>query len=512
MPSHFGNYEVIEKIAQGSMWEIYKVKSQTGEYFAVKAFLKQDLACGDNENEMLFQGENDLFCQIKHKNVVRVYESHLDADPPHMVMEYLEGGSLEDEMTDKAMSPKKVLKVALDMSAALYETERLGIVHRDIKPGNILLSKDGYKLTDFGLARYQQMVYEDGLMLSQTALGTLHYISPEHFLHARGVDIRSDIYSLGATLYHCLTAERVHEGGSNMQIIMKQLNEPVRNPMEFNPATPAGLSRAIMKMLEKDPDDRFQNSYELIEALKSITSENEGGELEGPQEIKPKNMAGMLMFIAFVLLTVFASGAFIRMTCLPPIEDDPYFLKARAKFDKLTELNAQTLQTRANAIEAYLNMYPRDKDLERISRAMHLARQFSTQNEYRLTIKKIGTFAEARKFELRVSVGEQKFKVETNQDKKVLYPDEKIKFNWYIDQKIRIEVEEFDWLSEVVFDQYYEAEKGLMQLSGERNYKLSESYNDYFTEGQLNLAFELEGVTAEDWQIFADYIFPGDKW
>ncbi|MCH2209460.1 MAG: serine/threonine protein kinase, partial [Lentisphaerales bacterium] len=424
--------------------------------------------------------------------------------------EYLEGGSLEDEMSDQPMAPEKVLQIALDIAAALYETERLGIVHRDIKPENILLSKDGYKLTDLGLARHQQVEYEDGLTLSQAALGTPHYISPEQVLDARGVDIRSDIYSLGATLYNCLTAERVHEGANNMPIMMKQINAPLANPMELTPQTPAGLSLAVMKMLEKEPDNRFQSSYELIEALKSISAE--GGDLADPQELKPKNLAGMSMFIAFVFLVIFASGAFIRMACLPPIENDPYYQKARAKFTQLPVINSQTLLGRAEEIENYLNDYPRDKDISRISRAGHLARQFSRMNDYRLTVKKVGVFSEARKFELRIGVGDQKFKVEAKQKKTVVYPDEKFKFMWDVDQVVSLEVEEFDWLSEIVFKQEYESHYGLMQLSGERYYKLPKKYKNYFKEGQLTLAFELEGVSADDWQIFADYIYPGDKW
>ena len=509
---HFGKYEVIEKIAQGSMGDIFKVKSPEGEIFALKAIRKQQNSSDDSENEQRFKRENALFRQIKHKNVVRVYESCLSVNPAFMIMEYIEGGSVEELLDGTPLDPKTVLNIALDIAAALHETEKIGIVHRDIKPGNILIDRDVYKLTDLGLARHQQIEYEEELTLSQTALGTPHYISPEQVLHARAVDIRSDIYSLGATLFHCLTGERVHEGGSHMQIMMKQVHEPVKNPCDLNPNTPPALSRAIMRMLEKDPDDRFQNTYELIEALKSITAEEEGGQLEDPQEIKPKNMAGMLMFIFFVFLVTFASGAFIRMACLPPIENDPYYQKARKSFKPLQAFNSDNLKVRSKQIVDYLEKYPRDLEFANIKRAQELAEMFAEEQEYQLTVEEIGTFKEAKEFELRIFIGEQEFKLSSNHERKVFYPNERIKFLWGADSKVKIELEEDSWFGGVVFGKSFTAEDGLKCLSGNQAFELPAETQQYFEEGKLILKFDIKELTKKDWQIFSDYVFPGDKW
>lgn len=512
MPSNFGKYEVIEKIAQGSMGEIFKVKSPDGEIFALKAVRKQENSSDDSENEQRFKRENALFRQIKHENVVRVHESYLNEDPAFMVMEYIEGGSIDDLLDGTPLNPKTVLKIALDVSAALYETEKIGIVHRDIKPGNILIDGDTYKLTDLGLARYQQVVYEEGLTLSQTALGTPHYISPEQVLHARAVDIRSDIYSLGATLFHCLTGERVHEGGSHMQIMMKQVHDPVKNPCDLNPNTPPGLSRAIMRMLEKDPDDRFQNTYELIEALKSIAAEDAGGELEDPQAIKPKNMAGMVMFICFVFLIVFASGAFIRMACLPPIEDDPYYQNNRKSFKPLEIVNSENLKVRATQIAEYLEKYPRDLEFAKIRRAQELAQMFAVEKEYQVTVEEVGSLREAREFELCILIDEQEFKMPSKQSRKVFYPNERIKFLWSVESTVNIKLEEESWFGGIVFEKTFTAENGLKNLFGNQTFELPDEAQEYFEHGTLSIKFNSQDLTGEDWQIFSDYIFPGDKW
>jgi serine/threonine-protein kinase len=187
-----------------------------------------------------------------------------------MIMELVEGSSLDEKLRGGRLNPLYALDCTCQVLAALSYAHRLGVIHRDIKPANILITSSGVvKLTDFGIA---SKAGDPKLTAPGTALGSLYYMSPEQ-LKAEPLDVRSDLYSLGATLYECVTGRHPFQGDSFYAIMRGHLDEKPLPPIRLSADIPEGLSRIIEKALEKAPDHRFQSAEDFRNALVELQSQ-----------------------------------------------------------------------------------------------------------------------------------------------------------------------------------------------------------------------------------------------
>ncbi|MFZ2656940.1 MAG: serine/threonine-protein kinase [Victivallales bacterium] len=271
-----GNNRIIKKIGQGGMCAVYLATHTILDTpVALKLVSSKMLGPEDSEAARRFLREAKYVAKIKHPNVVPVMDAGRDDTRGfyYIALEYMDGGTVGDIIrTYGAMDEKESLKIILAAANAMSIASQFDIVHRDIKPDNIMLSKDGLvKLADLGLAK--EMKTEATFTEAHEILGSPAYMSPEQIRDFRNVDIRADIYSLGATLYHMVVGKPAFEGETSVNVLMKALNEPVPNPKTLRPDLSPQVEQLIIKMMDKDPARRYQTPAELIEAITVAANE-----------------------------------------------------------------------------------------------------------------------------------------------------------------------------------------------------------------------------------------------
>lgn len=257
-------YEIIERIGTGGMADVYKSKDhKLNRYVAVKV-LKSDFR-SDDVFIQKFVSEAQAAAGLMHPNVVNVYDVGQDRGLYYMVMELVEGISLKEYIEKKGrLSAKETISISIQMVTGIQAAHNQHIIHRDIKPQNIIISKDGkVKVTDFGIARATTSTNT----ISTSVMGSVHYTSPEQ---ARGgvVDEKSDIYSAGITMYEMITGHVPFDGDSTVSVALKHLQEEIVSPAEEVPEIPYSLECIIMKCTQKSTVRRYQNCQELINDLK----------------------------------------------------------------------------------------------------------------------------------------------------------------------------------------------------------------------------------------------------
>jgi serine/threonine protein kinase/tetratricopeptide (TPR) repeat protein len=262
-----GRYQVIEELGKGGMGRIYKVfDTKVQEKIALK-LIRPDIA-SDRETIERFSNELRLARKIRHKNVCGMFDIG-EAEGAHFItMEYVHGEDLKSMIRmSTGLTVGTLLSVGKQVCDGLAEAHSLGVVHRDLKPQNIMIDKGGNaKIMDFGIAR---SVREKGITGPSVLIGTPEYMSPEQ-AEAREVDSRSDIYSLGIILYEMATGRVPFEGETALSIAMKHKGELPRSPRQLNPAIPDDLGRVILKCLEKDRTKRYQTAVELHSELEKV--------------------------------------------------------------------------------------------------------------------------------------------------------------------------------------------------------------------------------------------------
>jgi serine/threonine protein kinase len=262
--TQIGNYKILEKLGEGGMGVVYKaVDVNLDRTVAVKA-LNTELT-GNPELEQRFRAEAKAQANLNHTNLATLYALLIEDGRPWMVMEYIEGETFEQIVLRRGPIPgTDAIPLFRQALLGIGYAHRMGVVHRDIKPSNLMLNKQGIvKVMDFGIAK---VLGARGMTKTGTQMGTAFYMSPEQVLN-RGADIRSDIYSLGVTLYEMLTANVPFKGDSDYQVMTDHVNAVPPLPTKFYPYIPQGLQNAVLKALEKQPDARFQTVEEFGAAL-----------------------------------------------------------------------------------------------------------------------------------------------------------------------------------------------------------------------------------------------------
>jgi serine/threonine protein kinase/tetratricopeptide (TPR) repeat protein len=265
-----GRYQIIEELGKGGMGSVYKVLDQElGEKVALK-LLKPEIASDDLMIER-FRNELKFARKITHKYVCRMFHLSTHENTPYITMEYVSGEDLKNTLRRVGhLGTGKAVYIAKQVCEGLAEAHKLGVVHRDLKPQNIMIDKKGHThIMDFGIAR---SLKAKGVTTAGMMIGTPDYMSPEQ-VEGIEVDHRADIYAMGVILYEMLTGDLPFEGKTPLSVAVKHKTEIPREPKEFNPHIPDALNQLVMKCLEKKREKRFQNTAEILDELTGIEKE-----------------------------------------------------------------------------------------------------------------------------------------------------------------------------------------------------------------------------------------------
>jgi serine/threonine protein kinase len=271
-----GNYELLEKIAEGGMGAIYRGRQrESGQVVAVK-IMPSHMA----QNPILlkrFEQEFRAASRLDHPNIVRAIDYGDTGDSPYIVMEFVEGESLGQKIErDGRMNEAEAIRVIAQVAQGLHRAHKQNLVHRDVKPDNILVRPDGVaKLADLGLVKET----DTDLNLTKTGrgLGTPHFMAPEQFRNAKNADIRCDIYSLGATLYQMVTGELPFRSSGPLDAWMKKIQNDLTAPRQIVPTISERVEEAILRAMKADPDQRPATCREFVEELTGKSTRRSSG-------------------------------------------------------------------------------------------------------------------------------------------------------------------------------------------------------------------------------------------
>ena len=262
-------YEIRDKLGAGGMGEVFLARDRKLDRDVALKVLSQRMVA-DDDAVARFEREAKAMARLEHPGIVRAYDSGSDGDRHFLVMEFVNGASVEAQLADAGqLDPPIAADYAYQTALGLQHAHRKGLIHRDLKPSNMLVGQDGrIKILDLGLARFlQDQIDDETITVAGTGLGTPDFMAPEQFGNARNADERSDVYALGCTLYRML-AGRVPFPGSSLSQKQQDHQKKPPDPIEESaPNVPAGLAQAVYKMMAKKPDDRFQSARECAEAL-----------------------------------------------------------------------------------------------------------------------------------------------------------------------------------------------------------------------------------------------------
>ena len=266
-------YEILEKIGNGGMATVYKAQDQVlKRYVAVKVL--RDEFTTDEEFIKRFNTEAQSAASLTHPNIVSIYDVGNEDNVYYIVMELIQGKTLKQIIDEDGVLPWKwSIDIASQIASALETAHKNNIVHRDIKPHNIIITEDGVaKVTDFGIAK---AVSNSTITAFGTTIGSVHYFSPEH---ARGgyTDAKSDLYSLGVVMYEMLTGRVPFDADTPVSVALKHMQEKPVEPIKLNPAIPYSVNKIIMKAMEKDLNLRYQSATEMLRDLNMALKDPDG--------------------------------------------------------------------------------------------------------------------------------------------------------------------------------------------------------------------------------------------
>ena len=330
--TRLGSYEVVAQIGAGGMGEVYRSRdTRLNRTVAIKVLPEQ--FSGRSESRERFEREAKTIASLNHPHICTLYDVGREGSTDYLVMEYIEGETLAQRLAKGALPLDQTLRYAIEIADALDKAHRKGITHRDLKPGNIMLTKSGTKLLDFGLAKLAQdatpvtpesqlPTMKDAVTAQGTILGTLQYMAPEQVEGKTDqIDARTDIFAFGVVVYEMATGKKAFEGKSQASLMAKILETDPAPMATLAPMTPPALDHVVKRCMEKDPDDRWQSARDICEQLRWIS---DSGAQTGPsvpsvgQQKRANWMAWMA--IAAVLAAAVIAAVFFYLRRTPPVE------------------------------------------------------------------------------------------------------------------------------------------------------------------------------------------------
>jgi serine/threonine protein kinase len=321
-----GPYEILSAIGAGGMGEVYRAKDTRLHRIVAIKVLPSHLADSPELRER-FEREARTIASLNHPHICTLHDIGHQDGTDFLVMEYLEGETLAQRLMKSPLPLNQVLQYAIEIADALDKAHRKGVTHRDLKPGNIMLTKSGTKLLDFGLAKLRQGAAPDtplselptlkeNVTAQGTILGTLQYMAPEQVEgKVEEIDARTDIFAFGAVIYETATAKRAFEGKSQASVIAKILETDPPSISSLQPMTPPALDHVVKKCLAKEPEKRWQAASDVCDELKWIA---EGGSQVKPLASAPvKGIAALWRRpLVFILCAVLLAGVAVGLMLL----------------------------------------------------------------------------------------------------------------------------------------------------------------------------------------------------
>jgi len=320
-----GPYEIVSPLGAGGMGEVYRARDTRLDRTVAIKILNSSLAASP-DLKARFEREARVVSQLQHANICVLYDVGSANGTDFLVMEFLEGETLADRLRKGPLGADALLKIAIQVADALEKAHRAGVIHRDLKPGNVMLTKAGAKLLDFGLAKPMAVRAAAGtgssatvfaaamtmtspalpLSSAGTVLGTVQYMSPEQ-ITGQDADARSEIFAFGAMLYEMATGKRAFEGKTQASVVGQILAVTPPSIASIQPVTPAALSRLVSTCLEKDPDERFQTIHDVKLRLVEIA--------DAPAAPAPMGGSAVPVHPRQLLRTVSESKSILKRNC-----------------------------------------------------------------------------------------------------------------------------------------------------------------------------------------------------
>ncbi len=334
--SKLGPYEILSRVGAGGMGEVYRARDTRLDRTVAVKVLPSHLS-SDPARRQRFEREAKTISSLNHPHICTLHDVGQQDGTDYLVMEYLEGETLAQRLQKGPLPLEQVLLYATEIADALDKAHRKGVTHRDLKPGNIMLTKRGTKLLDFGLAKLkqeagppaplsEQPTGKDTLSAQGTILGTLQYMAPEQ-LEGKEVDARTDIFAFGAVVYEMVTGKRAFEGKSQASVIAAILERDPPAMSTLQPMTPPALDRVVKKCLAKEPEKRWQAASDLCDELKWIAEADVAPRFIGadaglkPGAIAPLHRRALAWALAGLILGAIIAG--IAVWSLKPTPPRP---------------------------------------------------------------------------------------------------------------------------------------------------------------------------------------------
>jgi eukaryotic-like serine/threonine-protein kinase len=313
-----GPYRIEAQLGEGGMGVVYRaLDTKLNRPVAVK-FLSADLA--DIDARRRFQREAQMASSLNHPHILTVYDVGEFEGHQYLVTEYVDGGTLKSWARAEKRTWRQIVELLVGVADGLAAAHQGGILHRDIKPDNILVARNGYaKLADFGLAKLAQVTQDDAATLTEgrtrqgVIIGSIPYMSPEQ-ASGKTLDARSDVFSFGSVLFETLAARRPFVGTTSLELLQAIIHGSPSPLAELRPDLPVGLRMAVEKALEKDPAERYQTMREMVVDLRHLTRQS--GELPAPAP--PRRTRGLKWAAALTLFALMAGSAFLMFRTRQP--------------------------------------------------------------------------------------------------------------------------------------------------------------------------------------------------